>query len=676
MTKKITTFLILLCSQFIFGQNETNLVSKSFVKKDTIFLRFGAPTPQLLIDGLNNGYKVERFIGSDTTDIDSKTESIIPSAQSILDQFEASGNERKIDIFNIITSFINSDPNDLEAQQMLLVLLSLSSSVDKDFLTALGLLYVDSSIDKNKIYTYRISINYNESDTNATIITVNANEKDESPDFKTLTYEKRIKFKAVYLRWEAKELNNSYAGYWIERSIDGKHFTKLTETPLQFFTSSQEPNKTHIDFVDQEVTTGETYFYKVRAINHFAQLGGESNIIKVYIHNNLKGDVRIDTVFADGFNRTISGYYNSEFSKDKDLVKEFLVYRSDSMFFGYKQVKVDNQLELPNFKFNVPSPIETGERYYYKVGAVSADNDTVYSFHSYFFTYDQKPPEIPTGLKGTINENGILDLNWDENPDKDIRGFRVFKANALNEEFVEVTTDLVVGLKFNDTLPLNTLTSEIYYKIRAVDLNWNNSPLCEPVKILKPDTIPPVPCSFKRYKVNKTGVLLSWNNSSSTDVDTNILIRTNFTTKMSEIIYKWSDTTAVYEDTTTVVGTTYIYHISTSDEQPNTTISDKVSINYETGIRPAVTDFKSEVNRENKTIILTWSQDNTNIYSCKIYRSKGDSKFRLHKTIAKPENNEFTDTNLYINNTYKYKIKVVYSNGINSKFSKVIEVNF
>ena len=50
-----------------------------------------------------------------------------------------------------------------------------------------------------------------------------------------------------------------------------------------------------------------------------------------------------------------------------------------------------------------------------------------------------------------------------------------FWANSLREEFVESTTHFVENTTYSDTISLRNLSSEIYYQIRAVDLNYNNS---------------------------------------------------------------------------------------------------------------------------------------------------------------------------------------------------------
>jgi len=660
-----------------FSQNEGKVVAKSFVKQDTILLRFGASSTELFREGLLKGYKIERFEDK-IENTASKTEVIIPASKTIIQTYENSNDERLRDIANIIGDYLKNDNLEDKSNDFMFAVLLLSSSVDADFMQALGLIYKDTDIDEKAKYVYRISINNGKALTNknSTIISVNSKKLDKNIDFESLKFEARIKRKNVFLQWNATELEPYYAGYWIEKSLDSINFTPLNNVPYQFLKSQYEQDKTDADYLDTAVVEGGTYYYRIRGINHFAEKGGYSNIVKVYVRKSLKGEVRIDSIYANKFDRIVNGNYLSFNANDDNQLSKFIVLRSDSMSFGYAPIDVPNLKEGTEFEFIVPSPLETGDRFYYKVAAISVDNDTIYSFHSYFFTLDQKPPEIPTGLKGTIDDNGIVLLEWDKNPDNDIRGYRVFWTNSLKEEFVESTTHFVEGTTYTDTISLRNLTSEIYYQIRAVDLNYNNSKNCKPVKLMKPDTIPPVPCVFTKYKVSLNGVYLAWNNSSSIDVENNILIRENSKTHFIDTLIQWSDTTSMFQDQMVIPGHTYIYTIITSDEQPNPAQTDPLAVIYETGTRLPVQNLESEVNREEKQIKLTWEQDNTDVYSYKIYRSKGDGSYKLYKTLKGIEVNEFIDSNLYINNIYHYKIKTVYKSGVNSSFSVVLDVTY
>lgn len=324
------------------------------------------------------------------------------------------------------------------------------------------------------------------------------------------------------------------------------------------------------------------------------------------------------------------------------------------------------------FRFNLSVPLSSGDRYYYKVEAISPDNDTVSSFPYYFFTLDQIPPSVPEGLDGFINDSGVVFLHWKPNPEKDIQGYRVYRSNSLKEEFVEVTKFFCTDSLFNDTLRLDNLTSTVFYKVAAVDDNFNNSKISAPVALIKPDTIAPVSALFKDYLITAAGVQLSWINSTSDDLSRNQLIRVG--EARTDTILNWKDTSAVFIDSTCALGKTYEYFIVSFDKANNFNLSPFLRVNYETGIRPSVSNIDANVDRQSKTIKITWDLPQEEIYSIQIYRAKSDEEMRLIKTIRDKECIEFVDKDLYINNSYSYKIKIVYKTGINSILSEEVIV--
>jgi fibronectin type 3 domain-containing protein len=242
----------------------------------------------------------------------------------------------------------------------------------------------------------------------------------------------------------------------------------------------------------------------------------------------------------------------------------------------------------------------------------------------------------------------------------------------LKEEFVEATKVFCTDSVFYDTLSLNNLTSEIYYRIVAVDLNYNNSKKCEPVKLMKPDTITPVSAVFTDYLSDKKGVHLTWNNSSSKDVAQSFLIRKK--DLLIDTLLHWSDTTSHFIDSTGINGEKYSYFILTIDQSQNKTASAELNVYFETGTRVGVTDLNYKVNRELKQIELSWKLPQQEIYSVQIYRAKNDNGFILYKTLRDPKAMTFIDKDLSMNNTYRYKIKVVYKSGASSILSEIIEV--
>ena len=75
-----------------------------------------------------------------------------------------------------------------------------------------------------------------------------------------------------------------------------------------------------------------------------------------------------------------------------------------------------------------------------------------YSNIVFKYPADTMPPSIPTGLKGVIDSAGICTLTWNQNPEDDIRGYRVFVSNDSTFEFLCCTDTLLKEPKFTTKL--------------------------------------------------------------------------------------------------------------------------------------------------------------------------------------------------------------------------------
>jgi fibronectin type 3 domain-containing protein len=360
-------------------------------------------------------------------------------------------------------------------------------------------------------------------------------------------------------------------------------------------------------------------------------------------------------------------------NSDVGNLKEFALYRSDSLTFGYQKVQVVAPVRNA-FAFNVSSELLNGDRQYYMVAAVSQDSDTTWSYPWYFFTLDQKPPERPIGLVGEIGDSGVVFLRWKPNSERDIRGYRVFMANDLKEEFVEVTAEFVDDTTFYDTLSLRNLSSEVYYKIAAVDRNYNNSDYSDWILLLKPDTIPPVPAVFKSYVVSDTGIVLTWVNSTSDDLQFNKLVRFSWDGGVDTLLRWEHDSCIRFVDSIGLVPGQMRYAILTCDEVPNIRQSHELYVQYELGYRKIQAIINAEVDREKKLILLTWQNEKDDIYSIDVYRSINTGPFKQIGSIFEKFEFGFEDIDLRINNSYTYKIRVTYQSGISSKMSSPLTV--
>ena len=80
---------------------------------------------------------------------------------------------------------------------------------------------------------------------------------------------------------------------------------------------------------------------------------------------------------------------------------------------------------------------------------------------------DDIAPSAPTGLVGVVDTSGVVLLEWNENPEKDVLGYRVYFANQLDHDFMQRTGRRYEENSFWDTLSMHTLTKYIYYYVVA-----------------------------------------------------------------------------------------------------------------------------------------------------------------------------------------------------------------
>ncbi|NOQ73893.1 MAG: hypothetical protein GQ574_17935 [Crocinitomix sp.] len=661
MKKRLLLFILCFCGSFSFSQDK-EIYLQYFVKPDTVQLRWAATSPNLFIRGLNEGYLITRT-NAETSE---KTEfEILPFSDRKKSLLESTDTITAFTA-SFIEEFLSNKAANEAQRQSPYFMFSLSASTNRSIANVLGVYWEDLNAGNN---TFTYTIQFAGSTSIADKMTINAKQKSKNIPCSELIGTSRVDLKEAYLIWEAKSLNKAYGGYWLLKSEDGKNFKRLNTTPLYYFTSQYEPYKTIIDFIDTAVTEGETYYYKVAPINHFAEQGELSNVAEVYIQRRLNGICNIDTVRSNNLTRLIVGKYRTEVSADE--ISAYVLLRGDKIDSTFKVI--DKIKSTSNsFEFAYETNLLSGDRHYFKVAAISPDADTVLSFPYYHFSLDQEPPKKPTAFNCEINEKGIAHLSWTAPADKDIQGYRIFRANSLKEEFIEVTKRLSPELTYQDTLRLDNLTSEVYYRIRTVDLNYNNSKSTAAILVMKPDTIAPVPCVIKKYKVEPKGIYLEWANSQSTDLAGQYLLRKG-ASKLDTLLKFQTEQDQIL-DTTCQIGGKYEYQILTVDRSNNQSFSAPLSVTYETGFRAAPTNLSGDVNRETKVISLAWNLNATEpIYSIQIYRAKNEGKFKLLQTIRE-DVTTYEDLKLSPNNVYHYKVKVTYQSGKSSKMSEAVEV--
>lgn len=674
MKTRIFLFLCFVFSTACFAQM-TSITAKTFVtKNNTVIIRFAPATKTIWELGNKNGYSIERIKIEDDIFPDSSAFAKAAFMFGIKPFPVNDTNWVSLIKTDATSAFVyqslypqNKTPVDpkkaLDNFNLVLLSCDLSTAIAK----ACGLFFEDKISDAPGIYAYRIKITGSKY---STITSVDSRKPTQLKNINDLKgkFENRI----VKLSWNVSENKGDYAAYIIERSEDSLNFTRTNKTPYVQLYSSYEKNKTTAYYTDSLPQNGKIYFYRIKGLSHFGETGLPSKTVKGKGKEELTVFPIIDSSRVID-NKKVALYWKMPKIIDPKKLKGFAVTRSDKTNGNYSSITA-TILEPNATSFIDEQPMFTN---YYIIQAINLDDDSAHSFPVLAQLKDKDPPLPPSGLTGTINDSGIVRLKWNANSETDLKGYRVFRCNSLKEEFVEVTKEILKTPNFKDAISLETLTRDVFYEVTAVDRVFNNSKYSEPLRLKRPDIVPPVAPVLTSVTHNDTAIVLKWIPSTSNDVDFYELFKLESGKALENKIYSWkpSDSLTTYIDTGVVSGKTYTYSMDVVDSASNVTSSTDRTVIFESGIRDKIKDIKFVVDREGRKITLNWTYSEKNIFNYVIYKSKKGEALRIWKTV-KGNVNTIEDTELYIDNIYIYKIKAVLTNGSESKLSEPIEVNY
>jgi uncharacterized protein len=473
----------------------------------------------------------------------------------------------------------------------------------------------------------------------------------------------------IRLVWPEEKHKSYYTGYFIERSEDGVHFTRINRKPHVQIKTKDDKTKTDITYYD---TTGKyniNYFYRIQGLSFFGPVGPYSNIFETKIIKPIGIICSLDStkLVSDTLHRI---FWHNVGTIPSDEYAGAHVFKCDVENGIYK--KISSQLIKNDNSFIDEKPFN---RSYYKVIAYNIFGDSSVSFSAMAMLPDIKPPNVPTNLRGIIDSNGVVILNWTRNKESDLKGYRVFKNNSVKEEPVEITKNLLMDTTFSDKVDLNTLTENAVYYITAVDEVYNNSAYTAPLILKRPDKVKPVPVVFTKISGSDKGINLSWVNSSSSDVETYELLRIEKNDAVT-LIKEWqvADTLENYLDTNLIVGNYYKYTIRVIDKAGNFSVQVSHSYFYNVQLRKEIAGFQFKIDKENKSVFLEWKPVD-DVFSYILYKAKSGGDFISFKTF-KNSTVKFEDKEVNIGNVYRYAIKAQLNDGAQTTLSKEIKAEF
>lgn len=471
--------------------------------------------------------------------------------------------------------------------------------------------------------------------------------------------------KKVTLSWNIFFQSHIYNSYVLEKSSDGKHYEPVSDNAM---VQLADPDVSPMyAFKTDSLNDNETeWYYRLRGVNAFGELGppGDSvaghgripitdapMIINKEVVNN--AEVYLSWSYPQEMNRYISG---------------FRLYRSSNPA-GMKQ-KIYESKTPAERAFTDISPDLTN---YYAISVFNNETEKISSNITYAELIDSVPPLKPSGFAGRIDSTGKVWLSWAPNKDKDIDGYRVYRSNRPDVEFLLVTPAVIKPPFYTDSVTLNTLTKQVYYRLRAIDLRQNQSEFSDILEVARPDIIPPVAPVIKSVEAQKGALLITWINSSSVDVVRHHIYRkqkgdTTFHRLAS--INRKPEKQSSYADRTIEPGETYIYQMKAEDNsQLYSAPSPPVQQKALGGLVEQVLLKKRE---HPDRVVLHWEiKSKKTVERVLIYKAADDAALQLYNNATE---NSYTDDTISPDNTYRYRIKAVYVDGTSSALSNEVTV--
>ncbi|SMO36358.1 hypothetical protein SAMN06265379_101278 [Saccharicrinis carchari] len=636
MKNKIIYLTSVLVALFVFSpqamaQNDeftsTIKTRGRFVEDKGIELRFFPDRRAILNTGLKTGFIIERADGNNNNFIE------IARLQPFTDeQWEnaidaAEGNPETQDYLDLAWNFLKSATtpsggsfnfssgiSDMRTQRanedFEYAVFVLSAIREAKVAEALALSFIDSDISKGETYTYRVKTigSHPLYSVIPEPYTLKAIANDKAYKNEVYVYEGDTELNFV---WEETE---DLTGYFVERKAPGENsFTPLNEAPLYNISDKVSDDMVRGSYQDDSLTNYQLYAYRFYANNLYGEKLLVAEVEAMPRDRTPPGQPFLEKPEHTAPREVEVKWQMNDVAPD---LMGFAVGRSDKPEGNFTLLQ--NELLPASTRSFVDTSFVVGARNYYVVQAVDTAFNVSSSLPVAVTLIDTVPPIQPIIESALIDSLGVVTLNMTQNPEKDLMGYRLFRANdpehefsVISEGFLEVDSmDNPVQLIYTDTVTLNSLTPSIFYRVKALDFNYNQSDFSDIMKVERPDTIPPTTPVFKRLVNSTNQIELHFALSASKDVAAHQLYRKESMDAPWVVYANLETTQKTFIDREAEQGVTYYYSLRALDNSG--LYSDYAhpvfGKAYDDGVRDTVTNLT--LSEEDGNITLTWDYAN------------------------------------------------------------------
>lgn len=410
------------------------------------------------------------------------------------------------------------------------VMAYLAAEGHPDAADALGLRFVDRTVKKGEVYTYHVECLIPRDIARLPIqvldVACQPFSRSENQLVQKISFLQNSPFTA-FIFWPKNQLS----GYYVERSEDnGKNWISLTEAPIFGHDPSKDDYEVfgddigrllvgHVGFIDS-LKLDKKYVYRVRGFDAFGDYAPSRKSETFQMEDLIPPTIPVLEFIVPEDNKVCT--LNWFVEKTDDDLKGFVVTFSDGPEGPWSRI---TDVLPPDTRQWVDKNAYDRGRGFYRLFAMDKSGNVSYSLSQINNIEDDIAPSAPTGLVGVVDTSGVVLLEWNENPEKDVLGYRVYFANQLDHDFMQKTGRRYEENSFWDTLSMHTLTKYIYYYVVAEDNSHNFSLPSDTLAIPVPDIVPPGAAVLKDHTQTDESVTFSWMQSTSNDVVAYVVYR-------------------------------------------------------------------------------------------------------------------------------------------------------
>lgn len=285
---------------------------------------------------------------------------------------------------------------------------------------------------------------------------------------------------------EGKDMNPAeILGFRIYRAEIGDSRKKLRYREIADITMANpapaEVRGGTVFWSDKNLRYGQVYSYRIRATSARGGASQQSDEVRVAPLLSLAAPTNLTAVGYDS--RNLLSWDLVTTRSDGSQYGGFVgynIYRGTEK--GWYEDKPLNKEPVRTISYK-DTGVMNNKTYFYMVRAVDSPtlpwNESLDSVEASATPRDMTPPVRPLGLT-VVPGVGRIFLTWNENKERDLAGYRVYRSVRSGRNYVRLTDKPINRTTFSDVTVKPGVV--YYYTVTAVDQSGNESPMSKEQK--------------------------------------------------------------------------------------------------------------------------------------------------------------------------------------------------